>query len=899
MTLAVPWKVRRRGDHGRGQPRRGAEDRFSDRGRRRTDMPTWWIPATSWSLTRTIGCCGRSGISPVSTQVKSARADRSASTTSAPVAVVADGLGGGQVLAAHAAIAPLGWFVFVERPAAAAYAPLRAPIIRSAVIFVLGLGLSVLASILLARRMVAPIRVLQEGAARIGAGRLDQPIEAAHGRRDPRPRGIVQPHDGKPQGVLRGPGAEGGGAHARSCGSQPRPHRGPRAADGDQRDPARSSVSRRRTSSPCWTRWSRAPRDFAGPMTRSFFSPKGTACGSTAHHGADSQARRDFWCRWCAERSRDARYSSGGPFMWPTFRPRWRSSQKAARLARRLGLRTTLSVPLVRESAAIGVIQLRRTEVNPFSDKQIALLKTFADQAVIAIENVRLFKELQERTQELTRSVEELRALGEVGQAVSSSLDVQSVLTSIVSHAVELSQTDAGTIYEFDEATQVFVPRANSRHDRGIDRGASPVAYRHRHRRAGSARRRRRAPPSRSPTSRASRTTRCLSCSKRDTVRSPRGPAPARGPRDRRAGGPAEGRGDVPDADRGPAPDLRDPVGHRHPECAAASGRSTRRAGRSKKALAQPGAALPPLDGAPGAAVPRRAAHARPRRRAPGGRPRPHLRLDARSRCRRGSWSPPQAGLRASSDWQDLVGRDDAPSARRERWPPSAETACRCCFTEDAPAAGAVPPAPPYSALAGLRVKSFLVIPMIARGRAVGVLAADNRAKPRRRFPAHTRRPAPGLRRPGGRRRRERPSVPGDPGEEPAARAREQAQVAVPRQHEPRAAHTDARRAGLYRPHPGRHLRRRAAADSRDARAGQDQRAAPPGPDQRRARPLQDRGGAAHAFARRLRHGGRRPRGRLRGAVPRRREEARPQRRSFRTICRGAAATSAGSPRCC
>jgi signal transduction histidine kinase/putative methionine-R-sulfoxide reductase with GAF domain len=129
--------------------------------------------------------------------------------------------------------------------------------------------------------------------------------------------------------------------------------------------------------------------------------------------------------------------------------------------ARQLGHRTILSVPLVRESAAIGVIQLRRAEVNPFSDKQIALLQTFADQAVIAIENVRLFKELEARTAELTRSVEELRALGEVGRAVSGSLDIQSVLTSIVSHAVELSQTDAGTIYEFDEVTQIFVPQAS------------------------------------------------------------------------------------------------------------------------------------------------------------------------------------------------------------------------------------------------------------------------------------------------------------------------------------------------------------------------------------------------------------------------------------------------------
>ena len=66
---------------------------------------------------------------------------------------------------------------------------------------------------------------------------------------------------------------------------------------------------------------------------------------------------------------------------------------------------------------------------------KIALLETFADQAVIAIENVRLFKELNERTNDLTRSVGELKALGEVSQAVSSTLDLETVLTRIVSHA--------------------------------------------------------------------------------------------------------------------------------------------------------------------------------------------------------------------------------------------------------------------------------------------------------------------------------------------------------------------------------------------------------------------------------------------------------------------------------
>ena len=75
---------------------------------------------------------------------------------------------------------------------------------------------------------------------------------------------------------------------------------------------------------------------------------------------------------------------------------------------------------------------IRRTEVLPFTDKQIKLLETFAAQAVIAIENVRLFQELDARTRELAQSVGELRALGDVGQAVSSSLDLEKVLETIV-----------------------------------------------------------------------------------------------------------------------------------------------------------------------------------------------------------------------------------------------------------------------------------------------------------------------------------------------------------------------------------------------------------------------------------------------------------------------------------
>jgi signal transduction histidine kinase len=124
------------------------------------------------------------------------------------------------------------------------------------------------------------------------------------------------------------------------------------------------------------------------------------------------------------------------------------------------GFRTFLAVPMMTDDTVVGVINLWRGRVEPFTDQQIQLLKTFANQAVIAVENTRLFKELETRTAELTRSVGELQALGEVGQAISSTLDLQTVLSTIVARATQLSDTDAGVIYEYDEQREVFLPRA-------------------------------------------------------------------------------------------------------------------------------------------------------------------------------------------------------------------------------------------------------------------------------------------------------------------------------------------------------------------------------------------------------------------------------------------------------
>jgi GAF domain-containing protein len=125
-----------------------------------------------------------------------------------------------------------------------------------------------------------------------------------------------------------------------------------------------------------------------------------------------------------------------------------------------IGWRSGLWVPMLREGAPIGVIMVARAVAGPFSDNEVELLKTFADQAVIAVENVRLFKELQARTGELTQSVEKLTALGEVGRAVSSTLDVETVLDTIVSRASQLAGAEGCSIYEYDEATEEFELRA-------------------------------------------------------------------------------------------------------------------------------------------------------------------------------------------------------------------------------------------------------------------------------------------------------------------------------------------------------------------------------------------------------------------------------------------------------
>ena len=136
-------------------------------------------------------------------------------------------------------------------------------------------------------------------------------------------------------------------------------------------------------------------------------------------------------------------------------------SARSREIATRYGWRSALAAPMLRAGQVIGVVTVTRRREGAFTEREIELIQTFADQAVIAVENVRLFKELRTRTGELERSVEQLTALGEVSRAVSSTLDLDTVLNTIVTRANELAGTDGCSIFEYDEAAEVFRLRAS------------------------------------------------------------------------------------------------------------------------------------------------------------------------------------------------------------------------------------------------------------------------------------------------------------------------------------------------------------------------------------------------------------------------------------------------------
>ncbi len=397
-------------------------------------------------------------------QVRAARAAASggAGTGDNPAQTVqeAENIEGHKVLTAYAPVAPLGWLMFVELPAEEAYAPLYAALKRLGFVLLGALCFAVLAGMFLAGRMVGPIQALQAGAARIGRGDLSQRIAIKTG--DELEALANQFNDMAGQLQESYAGLE-----------KKVEQRTSELSESLEQQTATSEVLRVISSSPgdlkpvFETMLAKAIR-LCDAKFGLLFRWEDDAFRAVAQHG-DSPAFAEAWGQPLAIRDHPglplARLAATKDVVHvadltkeQTYLDR---DPRMVVLVEAAGARSLALVPMFKEGELIGAIGIYRQEVQPFTEKQIDLVRSFASQAVIAIENVRLLTELRARTDELGQSVEELRALGEVTQAVNSTLDLQTVLSTIVAKAVQLSDTDAGSIYVHDETQQEFQLQAN------------------------------------------------------------------------------------------------------------------------------------------------------------------------------------------------------------------------------------------------------------------------------------------------------------------------------------------------------------------------------------------------------------------------------------------------------
>ena len=134
-------------------------------------------------------------------------------------------------------------------------------------------------------------------------------------------------------------------------------------------------------------------------------------------------------------------------------------------LQRVAGFRTTVGAPMILDDQVVGGMSVWRNDVHPFDEREMAIVSAFAVQAAMALNGVQLVQQLESRSAELARKVDELEALRAVGEAVSSSLDVDDVLDTVAEHAVALSGTDGGSIMEYAERDRCFLVRSVYRTD--------------------------------------------------------------------------------------------------------------------------------------------------------------------------------------------------------------------------------------------------------------------------------------------------------------------------------------------------------------------------------------------------------------------------------------------------
>jgi len=329
-------------------------------------------------------------------QVRSARAGGSGGDVEE-----ADDIGGHKVLTAYARVHPLGWFVFVETPIEEAYAPLYRSIQRTGYVLFGALALAFIAGTFLARRMVVPIQALRAGAARIGSGDLTQRIDIKTGDEVEALANQFNDMAGRLQ-------------ESYADLEKKVEDRTADLTEALQQQTATSEVLRVISTS---------PGDLA-PVFNVMLANATRICNAnfgTIYRYDGKQFHTQASLGEPAELVEFRRQR--GPFVPPPGQPLDRMlrtktvvrssddttepvTSPAAQLG---GARSHIAVPMFKDNELVGAITIYRREVRPFTDKQIDLVKNFAAQAVIAIENTRLLHELRQRTDDLTQSLEELR----------------------------------------------------------------------------------------------------------------------------------------------------------------------------------------------------------------------------------------------------------------------------------------------------------------------------------------------------------------------------------------------------------------------------------------------------------------------------------------------------------
>ena len=300
---------------------------------------------------------------------------------------------GERVLSAYARVAPSGWLVFVEEPASAVFAPLYDSILRTLVLLAAGAVISLIASVFLARRMVKPVRALQQGADRIGAGDLDSRIQ-----------------------VSTNDELEDLASRFNTMTAQLREsYAGLERKVQERTIELREALDQQTATSDVLKVISGSPTDVTPVFQAIVRSAKvlGEAENTYAFAYDGERIRHiastDDSAEW-AEHVRNLGSRVPDP---PSISGRVIASKSVVRIddigedleyQRLTGLKDRgrrLGIPMLREGEVIGILVVAWAEAGPAPDKFVRLLETFADQAVIAVENVRLFKEIQEKSAQL------------------------------------------------------------------------------------------------------------------------------------------------------------------------------------------------------------------------------------------------------------------------------------------------------------------------------------------------------------------------------------------------------------------------------------------------------------------------------------------------------------------